>query len=115
MTITRTAAQRLMHYGLTGMNDRAILRGRFHISADRCIDRIRPPEEEARRPDEGIWLCHRAHPSEALYREVQHEQDGQLLLLLDVATKGRLDLTAACCDHPSAGLRPVPLTLVEQG
>ena len=114
ITITRAAAQQMMHFSLGG-DDNATppLCGTAYDNGHGCITRVTPPQAPC---EQGCatWISHPGLDDDALAQHCATHGDGGLFLLLDTANKGRLDLRAAWLDRDGRRLDPVPITMVEE-
>ncbi len=102
--ITRTASQQIMHHALTTELDRqSMMHGRFYYDSHHCITNITAWDRSL--PDMasvgGLWLAHNGADATAITRYLTEisrnfsdDPSPERHLLLNLATKGRLELTA---------------------
>jgi len=117
VTITRSASQQMMHFSLTA-NQQPLYGIVFNDNTTTLIDRVGAPQAPEELPESagcGFWISHAGLGETALHAICQpiRRAHATLLLLLDSANKGRMDLRAAMLDADGAQLHPLPIVMIE--
>ncbi|MDQ6951345.1 MAG: hypothetical protein Q9M26_06750 [Mariprofundales bacterium] len=124
VTITRDAAQRMMRFALeSNLSSQQLIHGNIHCDDQHCIDGAdapdRPKSSAGNACGYGVWWAHAGIDHSVLMRQVVAFQRTlvtapSINILLNLATKGRLDLTAFRYDAmESEPMIPLAVALVE--
>ncbi|MDX8409397.1 MAG: hypothetical protein R8J84_05050 [Mariprofundales bacterium] len=101
--ITRTASQQIMHYALAAeLDHQSIIHGQFYYDQHNHITNIAPSKATGPKAEGGLWLAHNGASTAAIAHylmTIAHNYSNETFpikqhLLLNIATKGRLELTA---------------------
>jgi len=120
--ITRGAVQRIMHAALgADLATQQWICGDIFCDAQQRIDRVGVPGAIASEDRSGCWWAHTGGDCTVVMDQLVAtvSRDGHscgIQLLLNLGTKGRLDLTAWCMDpHAADRLIAIPVVLIEDG